>query len=355
MPQNFVMRLKNYRKGKTDMGLWYKNSDKENPLVVSSRIRLARNVANLPFPTRMNDSQKQELLNSVKNILDGINIEGVGTLKYFNLESIPEEELYAMVERHTISPDFAKKSGPKGLIISEDESVSIMLLEEDHIRIQVLVGGFALETAYDTALAIENILDRNLKIAFDSQLGYLTECPTNLGTGLRASTMLHLPVLESLGAVSHLADSVAKIGLTIRGMYGEGSASKAALYQLSNQVTLGISEKSAIENLKAITGQIVAREQNSLAEIDKSVLEDTVYRAFGTLKYARKLSGEEMMNLISQVKLGVDAGILKISDISLPMTLLIETAPATLQKKHGKMSPEDRDVVRAKEIRERLE
>ena len=336
------------------MGVWYKERTEKNPSVISSRIRLARNIKGLPFPQRMNDNQKSELLEKVKNILDSARILEVGALKYFNLSDIPEQELYAMVERHIISPEFAQKQGERGIVISEDETVSVMLLEEDHIRIQVLLGGLELTKAYGIALKVEELLAKKLELAFDNNLGYLTACPTNLGTGLRASVMLHLPVLESVGSLSELASSVSKIGLTVRGMYGEKSVSHAALYQLSNQVTLGISEDAAIENLTAITGQITSREENALKQLPKTDLEDSVYRALGTLKYARKLSSEEMMKLISRVKLGDFAGILKLKDSSLPITLLIETQPAFLQKNHGMMTPEDRDELRAKIIREAL-
>lgn len=336
------------------MSSWYKTVDAKHPSAVSSRIRLARNIKGLPFPKRMNDSQKTQMLSTVKKLLDGKVLNRVGTLKYFDIADIPEEELYAMVERHIISPDFAKKEGHRGIVLSEDETLSIMLLEEDHIRIQVLLGGLELEKAYEIAVSAEELLDENLDFAFDKQLGYLTECPTNLGTGLRASVMLHLPVLESSKMIAGLADSASKIGLTIRGMYGEGSRSMASLYQLSNQVTLGISEKAAIENLSAITVQIVKREEMSENELNRDEVEDNVYRAVGILKYARQLSSEEMMNLISRVKLGVSMGILDIVDSALPMTLLIETQPASLQKSYGRMTAADRDVCRAKVIRERL-
>lgn len=333
---------------------WYKTVDLENSLVVSSRIRLARNIKGVPFPKRMNDTQKEETLQKIKNLLDGVEVSGIGALKYINMDAVPEEELFAMVERHIISPDFAKKTGPKGLVISENESVSIMLLEEDHIRLQVLEGGLRLTEAYEIAKKIENLLSEGLTIAFDSQLGYLTECPTNLGTGLRASVMLHLPILEGSGNLGTLADSVSKIGLTVRGMYGEGSRSHAALYQLSNQVTLGISEQAAIQNLSAIANQIVQKELTLRDGLDKKSLEDSVYRALGTLKYARLLTSEEMMNLISSVKLGIEMGILEGIEPALPMTLLVETQPYTLQKANGRMTPADRDVLRASVIRERL-
>lgn len=333
---------------------WYKTINPDNDIVVSSRIRLARNIKGVPFPKRMNDTQKNETLGVIKNLLDGVLLEEVGRLKYIDIKDVTEEDLFAMVERHVISPDFAKKSGPRGLVISENETVSIMLLEEDHIRIQVLLGGSNAQKAYEIAQKVEGLLSSGLTLAFDNQLGYLTECPTNLGTGLRASVMLHLPILENVGSLSSLADSVSKIGLTVRGMYGEGSKSHACLYQLSNQVTLGISEQAAIENLIAITNQIVSKEQSARKELETISLEDGVYRALGTLKYARKINSEEMMQLLSHLKLGISMGIIKDIPAELPMTLLVENQANTLQKKHGRMTPDDRDIIRANVIRESL-
>lgn len=336
------------------MRKWYQTVEPENDIVVSSRVRIARNIKAVPFPKRMNDAQKNETLEGMKALLDGVSLDPIGTLRYIDMQAVPPEEIGAMVERHLISPDFAEKQGPRGLVVSEDETVSVMLLEEDHIRIQVLLPGLALEQAYRIAQQVEELFAKGLTLAFDGQLGYLTECPTNLGTGLRASVMLHLPVLESTGSIIPLAESVSKIGLTVRGMYGEGSRSHAALYQLSNQVTLGISEQGAIENLNAIAMQVVQKEKTARRELEPTAVEDMVYRALGTLKYARRLSGEEMMNLISRVKLGVSMGILKEVPPELPMTLLIENQPATLQRKYGRMTAEERDVCRAKIIRESL-
>lgn len=333
---------------------WYEGFDPKNPLVVSSRIRLARNIKGIPFPKRMSDEQKLDVLNKFKNILDGVKLSGGYTLKYINMEAVPEEELFAMVERHVISPDFAKKQGPKGLVISENESVSVMLLEEDHIRIQVILGGLNLSSAYEIAKEIERLLSESLPLAFDNTLGYLTECPTNLGTGLRASLMLHLPILKQSGMLGSISDSVSKIGLTVRGMYGEGSSSKANLFQLSNQVTLGISEEAAIENLTAIATGIVQKELSARDGLERRVIENSVYRSLGTLRYARLLNSEEMMNLISNVKLGIEMGILEDINPALPISLLVQTGAYSLQKSNGRMTPADRDVLRAEIIREKL-
>lgn len=334
------------------MSCWYKATSKDADIVVSTRIRLARNLEGVPFPSKMTESQKQELKAKVKSAVYESNTPYAKSLKFIDMADIPENEIYAMVERHTISPEFAQNPMGGAIILSEDESISIMIGEEDHIRIQVIMGGLNLEKAYDIAESIDSMLYSSLHFAFDSNLGYLTECPTNLGTGLRASVMLHLPVTESAGEIPRLSETVSKIGFTVRGMYGEGSKSAASLYQVSNQVTLGLSEKNAIENLKIITTQLIEKEQSARQSLNKIKLEDTVFRAYGTLKNCRILSSDEMMTLISRIKLGIDMGILKI-DVS-PMQLFVENQPHSIMKRHGNISPEERDILRASDIREVL-
>ncbi|MDD4699899.1 MAG: protein arginine kinase [Oscillospiraceae bacterium] len=334
------------------MSKWYESNT--SGIVVSTRIRLARNLAGVPFPGRMNDSQRTEVN---KKIIDSI-MNGSSALskdlKVVDMDSISDAEALAMVERHIISPAFARNRKNRRLILSLDESISIMLGEEDHIRIQVLKGGLQLFETYEIANNIDTLLSESLTIAFDEQLGYLTECPTNLGTGLRASVMLHLPALESTGEISQLADAVSKIGLTIRGMYGEGSGSKASLYQLSNQVTLGISEKSALDNLKSITMQMIEREQVTCKNFDKISLEDSVFRSFGILKNARLLSSDEMMQYVSQIKIGVSLGIIKLKDENIPIKLMIETQPAMMALKLNSQDASERDIERAKIFREQM-
>lgn len=334
------------------MSSWYKADNKTSDIVVSTRIRLARNLEGLPFPSRMTIEQRQELKDRVKKAIAESNTPYANTLKFIDMADIPENEIYAMVERHTISPEFAKNRDGGAIIISDDESISIMLGEEDHVRIQVIMGGFCLEEAYNIAERLDSMLYACLHFAFDSNLGFLTECPTNLGTGLRASVMLHLPVSESAGEIPTLSEAVSKIGFTVRGIYGEGSKSAASLYQLSNQVTLGLSESNAIENLKIIASQIIEKEQNSRNNLDKIKLEDTVYRALGTLKYCRTLTTKEMMTLISRIKLGISMGILNIE--SKPMELFVENQPHSIMKKYGDISPEERDIQRAVNIRDTL-
>lgn len=331
------------------MSSWYKEN---SGIVVSSRIRLARNLSGLPFPSRMNDEQLEELKTNVKSAISDSNTPFASSLKYIDMSAIPQNEVMAMVERHVISPEFANKSQNGAIILSDDESISIMIGEEDHIRIQVIVAGLNLEKTYDIAERIDSLLYTKLNFAFDNELGFLTECPTNLGTGLRASVMLHLPVCESKGEIQMLSETVGKIGFTIRGMYGEGSKSEAGLYQVSNQITLGLSEKNAIDNLKIITNQIIEKEKNSREKIDALSVEDLCMRALGTLKYARVIDTKETRNLLSTIKLGVDMGIIK-EEIN-PIELLVETGAYMLMSKKGEMNPTERDIERATMLRNKL-
>lgn len=334
------------------MGSWYNSHVPEDDIVVSTRIRLARNLPGIPFPARMTNEQRRELNLKVKSAIEDSNTPFSKSLKYIDMGDIPHTEIQAMVERHIISPEFAAENSERAIILSSDESISIMIGEEDHVRIQVILGGLQLEEAYDTAERLDALLYGSLHFAFDRNLGFLTECPTNLGTGLRASVMLHLPVIESSGEISRLADSVGKIGFTVRGMYGEGSKAKASMYQVSNQITLGISEKNALDNLKIITQQLIEKERGEREGLNRIKLEDMCFRALGTLQNCRILSSEEMMNLLSLIKLGLSMGIIK-SDV-LPVKLLVEGQTYMLMKKYGQMEPEERDIYRANLMREAL-
>ena len=334
------------------MSSWYTSHAPEDDIAVSTRIRLARNLSGLPFPARMSSEQRKELNLKVKNAVLQSNTPFAKSLKYIDMADVPQTEIAAMVERHIISPEFAEENADRAIIISADESISIMIGEEDHVRIQVILGGLQLEKAYDTAEQLDSLLYNELHFAFDRSLGFLTECPTNLGTGLRASVMLHLPVTESNGEISSIAETVGKIGFTVRGMYGEGSKASASMYQVSNQITLGISEKNAIDNLKIITAQLIDKERKARNGLNKIKLEDMCFRALGTLQNSRILSSKEMMDLLSRIKLGISMGIIK-TDV-LPIKLFIEGQPNMLMKKYGQLEPEERDIYRAAFIRDAL-
>ena len=334
------------------MSSWYTTHAPEDDIAVSTRIRLARNLSGLPFPAGMTPEQRRELNLKVKNAVLQSNTPFAKSLKYIDMADVPQTEIAAMVERHIISPEFAEENADRAIIISADESISIMIGEEDHVRIQVILGGLQLEKAYDTAEQLDSLLYNELHFAFDRNLGFLTECPTNLGTGLRASVMLHLPVTESNGEISSIAETVGKIGFTVRGMYGEGSKASASMYQVSNQITLGISEKNAIDNLKIITAQLIDKERKARNSLNKIKLEDMCFRALGTLQNCRVLSSKEMMDLLSRIKLGISMGIIK-TDV-LPIKLFIEGQPNMLMKKYGQLEPEERDIYRAAFMRDAL-
>lgn len=334
------------------MSSWYGTHAPEDDIAVSTRIRLARNLSGIPFPARMTPEQRHELNRRVKEAITESNTPFAKTLSFIDMRDVPYNEVMAMVERHVISPEFANGDEERAIILSEDESISIMIGEEDHIRIQVILGGLQLEKAYDIAERLDALLYSRLHFAFDSNLGFLTECPTNLGTGLRASVMLHMPVTESTGELSRLADSVGKIGFTVRGMYGEGSKPVASMYQVSNQITLGISEKNALDNLKIITGRMMEAERAERQKLNRVQLEDTCCRALGILQNCRVLQSEEMMQLLSRIKLGISMGILK-TDAN-PMKLFIEGQPYMLMKKYGQAEPSERDIYRADAVRAAL-
>ena len=334
------------------MSNWYKNEAVNSDIAVSSRIRIARNLKGIPFSSKMSLEQKKELNKKVKSAITNSNSSLAKSLKYIEMRDIPENQRFAMVERHIISPEFATKGLDGAIILSSDESISIMVGEEDHIRIQVILGGLNIDEAYDIADKIDTLLHNSLDFAFDSKLGFLTECPTNLGTGLRASVMLHLPALETSGEMESLSQSISKIGFTVRGMYGEGTKSLASLYQISNQITLGLSEKNALDNLKIITAQLIEKEKEIRNGYNKLKIEDLCFRALGLLQNSRILSSEEAMNLLSSVKLGKSMGILDIEQS--PIKLLIEAQPFMLMQKFGIMEADERDICRANMIRETL-
>ena len=220
--------------------------------VISTRVRLARNLKDYPFPCRLSEQGRKKVIEKVTSAIRDSNSSIASDFNLIKLDDLTEAQGVSLVERHLVSPEFISETEGRALLLSKDESMSIMINEEDHIRLQVITDGLSLEQAYDTADKLDTLLDENLEFAFDDKLGYLTQCPTNLGTGMRASVMLHLPALEKSRTIGRIAGNLSKLGLTIRGAYGEGSEPSGSLYQLSNQVTLGISEKAAIENLENI-------------------------------------------------------------------------------------------------------
>lgn len=328
--------------------LWYEI--KNTTPAISTRIRLARNIEGIPFSSKLSSTEKKSTNRMICDSIKKCDFGGI-KLREIEMETLGDIESYAMVERHCISPKFAENKD-EILLLSDDESVSIMIGEEDHLRIQVLRSGECLFESYELCDKIETEIGKHLKFSFDDKLGYLTECPTNLGTGMRASLMLHLPILESNGELGSIATAVNKIGLTFRGFYGEGSDSKSSIYQLSNQVTLGVSERSTIENLINLANQIITKENSALKRFDNEILADIVCRSFGVLKYARQMPTEEMMTHITRLMLGEKGGVINLpNDINL-MSVFINTQPAMVKRLKGDISPSERDKFRADFLRE---
>ncbi len=318
-------------------------------IVMQTRIRLARNLKKYPFPIRLNTAGKNEVAEEIIKAVKNCNSPLSKQLDVLYVKDLTEPQRISLVEQHLASPEFMSDSAGRALILSKDKTMSIMINEEDHIRLQILYKDLSLEQAYDTADKLDTLLDENLDFAFDEKLGYLTQCPTNLGTGMRASVMLHLPALKSGKAIGRIAGNLSKLGLTIRGAYGEGTEPEGAMYQLSNQVTLGISEKAAIENLKNIAQQLVTQELQAEKRMCESLeTQDRISRSLGILRSAKLISCKEALELLSNVRFGINSGIIEDIDLNTVDELITEIQPATMMvNKNEKISPRERDILRA--------
>jgi len=335
---------------------WYLETGAELDVAVSTRVRLARNINGLPFPGRLSAADADVVIEKCRAALKNPP-EGLPPLDFFLMESMDDSTRLMLVESRVISPDFAGMPEGRALALSRDESISVMINEEDHIRIQVMRAGLDLEGAYAIASALDAMFCEALDIAFDDQLGFLTCCPTNLGTGLRASVMLHMPALSEQKELGRLSAAVSKIGLTLRGSFGEGTKPRADMYQLSNQVTLGLSEQDAIKNLGAVTGQVIARERKSRGEMDRTTLLDSVYRAKGLLQNAQILSTGEFMSEASKLRMGVAMNLFDEPVIALPelQELMNRAGAASIIKLAGRpLEAAERDNMRASLVRETL-
>ncbi|SNX54335.1 protein arginine kinase [Thermoanaerobacterium sp. RBIITD] len=327
--------------------------DHDNDVVLSSRIRLARNLKDIPFPSVMSDKDALKVKEDIKKaIFDSKTILSTQFAEY-DMNKISPLERQSLVERHLISPDLAQNTKNGCALIKNDSSVSIMINEEDHLRIQTLFSGLNLLDAWDLADKIDDLIEENVNYAFNEKLGYLTSCPTNVGTGIRASVMVHLPALSITGQIGNILNSVSKIGITVRGMYGEGTQSLGDIYQLSNQVTLGQNEREIIENQEGIVKQIITNERQAREDLYKKrriQIEDRVGRAYGLITNARVMSTQEFMRLISDVRLGAVLNIINI-DLKKIDELTTHIQPGNLQRIIGKqLEPYDRDVKRAEYV-----
>ena len=335
------------------MNKWYVENGEQGDIVISTRVRLARNLEDYPFPCRLTVKGKEKVCEEIKNAILSDDSWGFG---YTWMKDFTRAQSVSLAERHLISPEFASDRAGRALLLTDDEAVSIMLCEEDHIRLQVMMAGLALKEAFSVADKIDNIISSKLNYAYDDRIGYLTQCPTNLGTAMRASVMLHLPALTRCGQIGKLASTVSKLGLVIRGAYGEGSSPKGDIYQLSNQITLGISEEAALNNLQSITLQLVAQERAAAEKlIENPIEEDRIFRAWGILKNARVLSGDEFMELSSLLRMGISNKSIDF-DITKLNELTTRVQPATINAAEEKeLNSQQRDILRAKWVREALE
>lgn len=335
---------------------WIDFDNKDN-FVLSSRIRFARNIEMYPFPHKLNDEKGKEIVDMIESAVYTLD-DAKENFKSIHLwESSPEINR-TYIEKNLISENLMNNNTKSAFIMNSDETVSIMINEEDHIRLQCIAAGLNLDECFEYAEKIDNILEDKLSYAFDEKLGYLTACPTNLGTGMRASVMLHLPGLTMNNEMSGVLNALTQVGMTIRGPFGEGSKIRNNIYQISNQVTLGLSEQDIINNLKAVVSQIITQEKLSKQNIMNNYryeLEDKIYRALGLLRSAVILSTSESMELLSNVRMGVEMGILKDVDIKTLNRLLVEVQPAMVESKfEGNLSQKDRNYNRAKIVREAL-
>lgn len=334
---------------------WYLQNGKESDVVVSSRIRLARNLANFPFMTKLDKNTKQKIEETIKEITPSL---GYG-LKFVKLKDMDDITKMALVEKHLVSPNFVlNKEDTGAMLVNDDENISIMINEEDHLRIQVMNSGFDIENLMNLAVELDEKIGSICNYAYNEKYGFLTACPTNVGTGLRVSVMVHLPGLARTGNIKKILDVINNFGMNIRGIYGEGSKAGGDMYQVSNKQTLGLSEAEIVKNLKLITEKIIEQERlaRKILARDSIELEDRVYRAYGTLTNAKKISSVEARDLLSEIKLGTDLGIIKELDDLKVKKLEIYTKPANLQKYLGKqIESYERDIRRAEVIKQIIE
>jgi len=328
-------------------------TETDSPVVISSRVRLARNLEDFPFPHLLAPEGAGQVEKNVSQVLT--DIEGnVGQLDYISLTELNNVEHQVLIEKHLISPSLGGSTGARGVALAPDHRYAVMVNEEDHVRIQVLLPGNQLLESHRLATELDDALEERLDFAYRETQGYLTACPTNVGTGLRASVMVHLPALIIMKQVQQVLGTLTRLGLAVRGLYGEGSQAFGHMFQVSNQITLGKSEEDILTHLDAVTGQIVEHELQAreLLKVQMPLfLEDKVWRARGTLQNSRLLSSEDAMHLLSHDRLGTDLGLLpKIKDCF--ASLIVDTRPGCLQYiLDRELNPSQRDEERAKLVR----
>ena len=333
------------------MANWYSDTGFQSDIVLSTRVRLARNLSDVPFPPKMTDEDASAVIENVGKSLKSTNLEFERT-DILTLSPIEREKL---VEKHFISPNLAAQKRPSAVFVSSDESVSIMVNEEDHIRTQAIFAGFECQKAYDIVSRLDECMAEHLGYAVHQKYGYLTSCLTNAGTGMRISFMMHLPAICKFRIADKLFSAMGKLGVTVRGMYGEGTKASGYLFQISNQMTLGVSEKEIIDRLNDVVNQLITKERElrvALLKQEGLSLEDKIMRSLGVLGTARLMSSKEMHGLFSNIRLGISQGLITDIKHETLNTLMVETAPAHLST--DAPSPAERDEKRAFMIRQKL-
>ena len=338
------------------MSKWYKDGICDEGIVISSRIRLARNIKKYPFPEVMSEEKSNEMIKEVKDALINDRIPIAKDFEYIEVNNLPALKKRQLMEKHIISPELVSKNTPCGVLTNKDASISIMINEEDHIRIQTVFAGENIDKAWDLADKIDDVIEESVEYAYNEKYGYITACPTNMGTGLRASFMMHLPFLERAGQMQNILNAVNKFGVTIRGIYGEGSEALGSIYQISNQITLGQSEQEIIKNLKNVVSFVKEKEtaMRHKAIADENIdVEDNIYRSLGIIQNARKISGSEAMRHLSNIREGYILGYSDMPKINETIySIMINIQPGNITSNDGKaVDVNKRDELRAEYLR----
>lgn len=333
---------------------WYLQNGKESDVVISTRVRLSRNIKGIPFINKASKEELKEVYDKVKEITPSLGYN----LKFLSIDDMDMITKQSLVEKHLISPDFAKTKMPyTAVVINDDENICIMVNEEDHIKLQVFTSGLDIDNLLNLAIEIDEKMESLIPYSYHEKYGFLTACPTNVGTGLKISTLVHIPALQMTGNLNKMLNIINNLGMNVRGLYGEGTKAEGDVYQVSNNQTLGITEKEIAKNLNLLAQKIIDQERLARKYLSKNSLklEDEVYRSYGIFANARRLSEDENIELLSKVKLGTDLGIIKELNDKKVRELMLFTKPANMQKRLGtKLSVIDQEASRCEVIKQIL-
>ncbi|MCL2398549.1 MAG: protein arginine kinase [Defluviitaleaceae bacterium] len=342
------------------MAAWYQDLRTDNGPIISARVRLARNVTKYPFRTKLSEESAKDMIAEATAAIKDDHTEWANQIQVIDPATYTENDKRMFLEKHIISPEFIKNDLPKGLLLQNDFNVSIMINEEDHIRIQTISPGDDINASWEMANRIDDLIEESLEFAFDKEYGYLTACPTNVGTGMRASFMIHLPMLEKTGQLKNMLPAISKFGIAVRGLYGEGSESMGGIFQISNQVTLGKSEQDIIQGVQSVAKNLIDKElwlRDKMMDKHRLDIENNIFRSYGILTYGRKATVKEAMDMLSEIRLGYALGIL---DLPKPYKniyqIMMEIQPGHLlwvaEETVGKILNEtEQDIMRADHLR----